>query len=69
MHSLLEPHAADELDTELAHAIAELAAIEQQLVFARQLFNTAALSYNQAVHQFPTSMLAPLFRFAPAGQL
>ncbi len=43
--------------------VAELAAIEQQLVFARQLFNAAALSYNQAVHQFPTSMLAPLFRF------
>jgi LemA protein len=69
LHVLLEPAEGAELDGELASDVAELTAIEQQLVFARQLFNAAALSYNQAVHQFPTSMLAPLFRFAPAGQL
>jgi LemA protein len=49
--------------------VAELAEIEQQLVFARQLFNAAATGYNDAVHQFPTRLLAPLFRFAPAGRL
>jgi len=47
----------------------ELASIDDKMVFARQLFNAAAQGYNKAVHQFPTRMLAPLFRFAPAGQL
>jgi LemA protein len=66
---LLEQHTHGDDDEALAAVVAELATIEQQLAFARQLFNTAALSYNRAVHQFPTSMLAPLFRFTAAGQL
>jgi LemA protein len=68
VHALLERRSADETDP-LSAVVAELASVDQQLAFARQLFNTAALSYNRAVHQFPTSMLAPLFRFTPAGQL
>lgn len=47
----------------------ELDALEQKLGFARQLFNAAAVGYNDAVRQFPTRLLAPLFRFSPAGQL
>jgi len=69
VHTLLERRPLDDTDPALASVIAELSTIEQQLAFARQLFNTAALSYNRAVHQFPTNMLAPLFRFRPAGQL
>ena len=69
VHGLLAGRAPEDLDASLANAVAELVSTEQQLAFARQLFNTAASSYNQAVHQFPTSMLAPLFRFSPAGQL
>ena len=69
MHVLLQQHPRAEIDPALAGVIAELAAVDQQLLFARQLFNAAALSYNHAVQQFPTSMLAPLFRFRPAGQL
>jgi LemA protein len=64
--------AAQPLTSDDPHIVAfaaELAAIEQKLAFARQLFNAAALSYNDAVRQFPTSMLAPLFRFTSAGQL
>ena len=69
MHVLLQQQPHAEIDPALAGVIAELAAVDQQLLFARQLFNAAALSYNHAVQQFPTSMLAPLFRFRPAGQL
>jgi LemA protein len=69
LRALLDLQRAHAEDPAVAAAVAELAAIEQKLVFARQLFNTAVLEYNEAVHQFPTRMLTPLFRFGPAGQL
>lgn len=38
-----------------------------QLLEARQRFNQASAAYNGAIHQFPTNLLAPVFRFEPAG--
>jgi hypothetical protein len=38
-----------------------------QLLQARQRFNQASSAYNSAIHQFPTSLLAPVFRFEAAG--
>lgn len=69
LQALLLAQAPTGDDAPAAAFAAELATVEQQLAFARQLFNAAVLSYNDAVRQFPTSMLAPLFRFTPAGQL
>ncbi len=40
-----------------------------RLVFARQLFNEAALAYNAAVQQFPTRLLTSLFGFGAAGRI
>jgi LemA protein len=40
-----------------------------QLIEARQRFNQAGVVYNEAIGQFPTSMLAPVFRFEAAGSL
>ena len=60
---------AAEVAVAVGPMVEELASIDDKMVFARQLFNAAAQGYNEAVHQFPTRMLAPLFRFAPAGQL
>jgi len=40
-----------------------------QLIEARQRFNRAATAYNDAIAQFPTSLLAPVFRFEAAGSL
>jgi LemA protein len=37
------------------------------LLQARQRFNQASLAYNAAIRQFPTSLLAPVFRFEAAG--
>ena len=60
---------------ELGHSepVATLVAIwheaQARLPFARQLFNDEALAYNDALAQFPTRLLARLFRFGPAGLL
>lgn len=48
---------------------AEIAAADGMLGFARRKFNDAVDEYNQAVRQFPTLLVAALFRFRPAGRL
>lgn len=51
---------------------APLQALRDQLPrwdFARQVFNEASAAYNAAVLQFPTRLLAGVFRFGRAGQL
>ena len=40
-----------------------------RLIETRQRFNLACVAYNQAIRQFPTSLLAPVFRFEVAGSL
>jgi LemA protein len=40
-----------------------------RLLELRQRFNQACNAYNQAIVQFPTSLLAPVFRFEAAGPL
>jgi len=47
----------------------ELAAAESTLGFARRQFNEATQTYNDAVDQFPTWVIAGLFRFRGAGTL
>ena len=42
---------------------------QTKIGFARQLFNEAAVAYNEAVTLFPTRLLAPMFRFGLAGRL
>ena len=41
----------------------------QRLRFARQLFNEAAVPYDEAITTFPTSLLVRAFRFEAAGRL
>jgi LemA protein len=40
-----------------------------QMIDKRQRFNQACRAYNDAIRQFPTSLLAPVFRFETAGSL
>jgi LemA protein len=54
---------------DLAPHLATLRDAAQRLVFARQLFNDAVHSYNDAAQQFPTRLLARLFGFGAAGTL
>jgi LemA protein len=40
-----------------------------RLPFARQAFNDAAQTHNDALAMFPTRLLAPMFGFRPAGRI
>jgi LemA protein len=44
-----------------------LAASDTALAFARGEFNAAVAAYNQALHQFPTVLVAQLFAFRAAA--
>lgn len=60
-----ELHANDAVATQML-ALFEFG---PQLIEQRQRFNTACRAYNDAIGQFPTSLLAPVFRFETAGSL
>lgn len=44
----------------------ELSDIEEKIAYARQFYNTNALSYNEKVHTFPSVVFANMFNFEPA---
>ena len=44
----------------------ELADIEEKIASARRFFNNSVASYNTAIAQFPATLLAKQFGFAPA---
>jgi LemA protein len=46
-----------------------LFAFGPRLIESRQRFNQASMAYNEAIAQFPTRLLAPVFRFEAAGTL
>jgi LemA protein len=48
---------------------AELAATEGRIAFARQAFNDAVASFNQALQQFPSRLLGAAFSLRPAAPL
>lgn len=52
-----------------AEELKNMRGLHQQLTFRRQVFNQASHAYNDAVRQFPTNLLTPLFRFDLAGTL
>jgi LemA protein len=67
---LLNQVEADEglhTDDDVATRMLILFELGPQLIEARQRFNQAAVVYNDAIRQFPTSLLAPVFRFDRAG--
>ena len=47
----------------------ELTSTENRVAFARQAFNDAVMSYNNAREMFPNSMIAGFFNFEPAKML
>jgi LemA protein len=47
----------------------QLAAADNTLGFARRQFNEATQTYNEALDQFPTWLIAGMFRFRGAGTL
>ena len=53
----------------LRQSLAAWAETEPRLAFARQGFNDAADTYNRAIHQWPTRLLAPALGFRSAGRV
>jgi LemA protein len=53
----------------VAAALAVLRDVDARLGFARQLHNEAVRAYNDALAEFPTRLLVPMYRFVPAGRL
>jgi LemA protein len=47
----------------------ELTSTENKVAFARQAYNDAVMSYNNAREMFPSSIVAGMFNFAPAQLL
>jgi LemA protein len=67
--ALLEQQPAPAGDAGLAPHLAALQDAASRLDFGRQLFNEAVRAYNDAVQQFPTRLLSPLFGFVAAATL
>ena len=67
--ALLEQHPAILAEPTAAAHLATLRETEARLIFARQLFNEAVQTYNEAVRLFPTRLLARLYGFGTAGRL
>lgn len=70
MLALLE-HRPDLRDdsAEVAGPLQALKELEPRMAFARQLFNDAARTYNEAAREFPTRLLTRLYGFGTAGHL
>lgn len=56
-------------DAALAAPLRTLQELAPRWQFARQVFNEAAATYDAAVREYPTRLLAGVFRFGRAGQL
>lgn len=67
--SLLDHQPDLRSETEIDALVSELKLIERQRAFARQVFNQAVAQYNEALHQFPTRVLANLYGFSEARSL
>jgi LemA protein len=63
----LQPELRDQPD--VAPHVALLRETEPRIVFRRQRFNAAAHTYNDAVRQWPTKLMARLYGFGTAGLL
>lgn len=67
--ALLEQNAELRAQPEVDAAVETLKECAARLVFARQVFNEASHSYNEAARQFPTRLLTRLFGFGTAGRV
>lgn len=69
VRALLDQHPEVLALPQAAEHLATLREVEPRLVFARQMYNDAAATYNQAARQFPTQLLTRLYGFGTAGRL
>ncbi len=67
--AVVEAYPELKADQQLQDLREELTHTENKVAFSRQLFNDAALDYNNAAHQFPANLVAGLFGFKTAEML
>ena len=67
--AVVEAYPELKADQQMADLREELIHTENKVSFSRQLFNDVTLDYNNAIHQFPTNLLAGLFSFQTAEML
>ncbi|MFT7721286.1 MAG: LemA family protein [Roseateles sp.] len=67
--SLLDHQAELRSEPAVDELVSELKLVERQRAFSRQVFNQAVAQYNEALHQFPTRVLANLYGFGEARSL
>jgi len=67
--ALLEQQAALSAQEPVAGLVRTWHELAPRLSFARQLFNDSAAAYDEALAQFPTRLLVPLFGFGRAGRI
>lgn len=69
VRALVEQHPAVASRADVAPQLQVLADADARIGFARQLFNDAAMAYDDALALFPTSVLAWIYGFGAAGRL
>ncbi len=67
--ALVEQHATVRAAEPVAGLVQGWHEAGPRLGFARQLFNESARAHDEALAQFPTRLLVPLFSFRPAGRI
>ncbi len=65
LYAVAENYPALKADQNFAQLMSELSDIENKIAAARRFFNNATSQYNTATEQFPSVILAKLFRFTP----
>lgn len=69
LQAVVEAYPELKADTQMRQLSEELTHTENKVAFSRQLFNDAALDYNNAAHEFPANIVARLFGFQTAAML
>ncbi len=69
LFALAEAYPDLKANTTMMQLSEELTSTENRVAFARQAFNDAVMSYNNAREMFPGSLIAGTFNFQPARML
>ncbi len=66
--ALAEKYPDLKANTTMLSLMEELTSTENKVSFARQAYNDSVMEYNNSREQFPSSVIAGMFNFAPAAQ-
>ncbi|MDR1658640.1 MAG: LemA family protein [Deltaproteobacteria bacterium] len=67
LRAVIESYPDLKADRTVANLTEDLRSTENRISFARQAYNDAVMSYNQAREMFPAVLFSSVFGFGPAG--